>query len=113
MKKQSLAFAMVMAIGAGTPDIGLARATGAALAQDKSIGELLKQLEERFDVRFSYESGLKNIKVKDDADLDAPQKGDLARFVEDAALDRVCSHLPRLLAGDVAYVTAQLHSGNG
>src|SRR5690606_29323279 len=88
-KKQSLTWVLALALCTGTLSFDTVKAKSLNLDQDKNITELLKQLENRFDVRFNYESGLKNLKIKNNFDIKNLRKGDIESFVKEVTLNQI------------------------
>lgn len=101
MKKRSLTVALAFTLTMSTPYYGAAESNFLKeINQDKSITELLSQLERRFDVRFNYESDLKNLKIKNTFDIRNLRKNDIEKFVKEITLNQIIVEK----AGNNAYV---------
>lgn len=100
MKSKRLTLVLALALCAGSINLHPAVAKPMSLEQDKNITQLFKQLEKRFDVRFNYESGLKNLKIKNDFDISKIGKGDIETFVRQVSMDQILIEK----VGDYSYV---------
>jgi len=89
MKKQSLTLALAIILSMGVFQLGIAKGTYFLLHQDKNITEVLKQVEKRFGVRFNYESDLKDLKVKNNFDINSLKKSEVAEFLKNVTLNQI------------------------
>lgn len=89
MKRQSLTWAFALTLALGPFYSTQVVAAKIELEQDRSITELLVQLENKFGVRFNYESKLKNLKIKNSFDVKNLKKDEIEIFVKRITLNQI------------------------
>jgi len=90
MKKQLLTtIALVLAINMGSPEGLMANNSVFLVSQDKNITEVFKQMEKRFNIRFNYESDIKNLKVKNSFDISKLKRSNIPAFIESVTLNQI------------------------
>lgn len=87
MKKRSLTTVLAIALLVGTSSHLCANEY--SNYQDQNITKLLSQLERKFDVHFNYESGLKNVKIRNHFDLKNLRKKDIHNFIEQVSFNQI------------------------
>ncbi|WP_246229353.1 SusC/RagA family TonB-linked outer membrane protein [Sphingobacterium shayense] len=89
MKKQSLIIALAIALSMGLPHKDVAMGASIDLHQDRSITEVLKQVETRFGIRFNYESDVKNLKIKNNFNINSLKRSEIEKFLKDVTLNQI------------------------
>lgn len=89
MKKQSLTIALAIALSMGLPHKDVAIGASIDLHQDRSITEVLKQVETRFGIRFNYESDVKNLKIKNNFNINSLKRSEIEKFLKDVTLNQI------------------------
>lgn len=89
MKRKLLSWVFTAILCVLMPSFGILKADTFRSEQDKNITDLLKKLEIQFDVRFNYESGLKNTKIKNNYDIKKLRQVDIEAFVRDVSFNQV------------------------
>lgn len=84
----------------------MAKASCFLLHQDKNITEVLHQVEQRFGVRFNYESDLKDLKVDNNFDISSLKKSDVSEFLKEVTLHQIAVEQ----VGSDAYIIRKIHS---
>lgn len=80
---------LTMALSWGAPHLALPNKIYLEHNQDKNITEVVKILEKRFGVHFNYESELKNLKIKNEFNINTLKRSDLEKFVKEVTLNQI------------------------
>lgn len=108
MKRKLLTSALALTLTVGPLYHAQVFGANIVLDQDRSITELLIQLENKFGVRFNYESKLKNLKIKNTFDVKSLKKNEIEHFIKKVTLNQI--QIDRV--GEDSYIIRKSSTGH-